>query len=152
MKQRQWRGYSFRRSRPETVRAAMAYASAGGGTAEKRQADILASSDDFDVSGLFGSDAKAEAELDLRGLELIPALEKLGHGLAHLGVRTVRVLIDPASPTSGETLFQPVGRYLLEARRDGDVLAMSPLQAKDRKGQALAGFLVHLPHRGATQH
>jgi len=100
-----------------------------------------------DLSRLFGSDAKADAEIDLRGLDLIPALERLGHGLAHLRVRTVRVLIDPASPTSGETLFQPVGRYLLEARRDGDVLAMQPLQAKDGRGRPLAGFLVHLPQR-----
>lgn len=119
---------------------------------QQRWADKVASSDDFDISGLFGSDAKAEAEIDLRGLELIPALEKLGHGLAHLEVRTVRVLIDPASPTSGETLFQPVGRYLLEARRDGDVLAMSPLQAKESGGKPLAGFLVHLPHRGPVRH
>lgn len=107
----------------------------------------MASRDDFDISGLFGSNAQAEAEIDLRGLELIPALEKLGHGLAHLRARTVRVLIDPASPTSGETLFQPVGRYLLEARRDGDVLAMSPLQAKDGAGRPLSGFLLHLPYR-----
>lgn len=107
----------------------------------------MATGDEPDLSALFDSGTEAEAEIDLRGLDLIPALERLGHGLAHLPVRRARVLIDPASPTSGETLFQPVARYLLEARRDGDVLAMRPMQGRDGQDRPLAGFLIELPPR-----
>ena len=112
----------------------------------------MSGKEETDVSRLFGSDAAAEAEIDLRGMEMIEALERLGQGIASLPAATVRVLIDPASPTSGETLFQPVGRYLLEARRDGEVLAMSPLQAQDPEGRPLAGFLIHLPRGGPPLH
>ncbi|MEQ9812272.1 MAG: hypothetical protein RLO50_05790, partial [Azospirillaceae bacterium] len=94
----------------------------------------MSGNDTTDIGRLFGSDGRAEAEIDLRGLDMLEALERLGQGIASLKVATVRVLIDPATPTSGETLFQPVARYLLEARHDGEVLAMTPLQGQDAAG------------------
>ena len=43
--------------------------------------------------------------------------------------RSVIVRLDLAGPDTGETLFQPIGRQLLEARRKGLLEKLSPLPA-----------------------
>jgi DNA-nicking Smr family endonuclease len=70
------------------------------------------------------------ATLDLRGLKREEALAKLQALIAtHAAPAPHRyaVLIDPAIPGGAETLFQPVGRYLLDAKRAGKIFAVTPL-------------------------
>jgi hypothetical protein len=91
---------------------------------------------------LLGQTPEAQAELDLRGLELAQALEKLRRLLVEPvapGPTRFAVRIDPPVPGAGETLFLPVGRYLLEAKRAGRIFAFSPLA--DPAG---GGFFVDL--------
>ena len=52
--------------------------------------------------------------------------------------RDVVIRIDRASPTSGATLFQPIGRLLVEAMKTGIVLRCNPLP------EIGAGFWVSL--------
>ena len=56
------------------------------------------------------------------------------------------VRIDPATATSGETLFLPVGRQLLEARKRGLITGFQPLPEADG-----GGFYVELPRREVLQ-
>jgi hypothetical protein len=89
--------------------------------------------------------ADAESVIDLRGVSRQRALTSIKEMLERSRFaegKSVAVLIDPASPTSGETLFQPVGRLLLEARRKGWVERLTPLPARDG-----AGFYVALAGR-----
>lgn len=79
---------------------------------------------------LVGSQAHAEYELDLRGVTqehaevaITRMLERRRFG----DPTTVVIRIDPATPDSGETLFLPVGRHLLAARKRGLVSRFSPL-------------------------
>ncbi len=79
---------------------------------------------------LLGEASDAQAELDLRGLAREAALEKLRRLVEEPvapGPRRWAVRIDPPVPGGGETLFQPVGRFLLEARRAGRVARFAPL-------------------------
>ena len=41
--------------------------------------------------------------------------------------RSVRIRLQPPPEGGGETLFQPIGRLLLEARRHGVLSRLSPL-------------------------
>lgn len=62
---------------------------------------------------------------------------------------TVVIRLDPATAVSGETLFLPVGRQLLDARRRGLVERFHPLPLADG-----GGFYVEVPGypgRGAEQ-
>ncbi|GGK27690.1 hypothetical protein [Salinarimonas ramus] len=93
--------------------------------------------------------AQADTVLDLRGVAR-PAAEA---SLAELIERSrfgeaisVAVRIAAPIPGAGETLFQPVGRTLLEARRKGHVASLSPLPAQDG-----LGFFVRLAGRGAKE-
>lgn len=91
---------------------------------------------------LLGKAPEAEALLDLRGLELPEALEKLQRLIVEPvapGPTRFAVRIDPPVPGAGETLFLPVGRYLLEAKRAGRIFAFSPLAEP-----AGGGFFVDL--------
>jgi hypothetical protein len=93
-----------------------------------------------------GNAPEAQAELDLRGLELAPALEKLRRLVVEPvapGPTRYAVRIDPPVPGAGETLFLPVGRYLLEAKRAKRIFAFSPLA--DPPG---GGFFVDLGRSG----
>ncbi len=75
-----------------------------------------------DIDALFAGPVTGTAELDLRGLDPRPALERLFEEIRRCrtaGVDSLVVRVERASPTSGETLFLPVGRALLRARRDG---------------------------------
>jgi hypothetical protein len=79
---------------------------------------------------LLGKSAEPDAELDLRGLPPEVAMERLrrlADNPALPGPRRYAVRIDPPVPGGGETLFQPVGRYLLDARREGRVERFAPL-------------------------
>ena len=90
-----------------------------------------------EARGLFGPGGPADRELDLRGVEPPRALRMLervirdgGHGRPE----SVTIRIDPATPSSGETLFLPVGRALLEAKRRRIVIHCHPLPAADGGG------------------
>ncbi len=100
--------------------------------------------DERRLTRLLESGVEADYELDLRGLDL-------PHGLASIDrmverqrfrgeSRSVFVTLDPATPDSGETLFQPVGRHLLDLMRHHLVA-----QCKPQVGEEASGFLVLLP-------
>ena len=81
-----------------------------------------------------------EDEIDLRGCSLGPALARLTRALdGKLGsARRFAVRIDPPRGDGTRTLFQPIGRFLLEARRDGRVARCLPLADS-------VGFYLELP-------
>ena len=95
--------------------------------------------DPFYANKLVGSlgVSNAQAVLDLRGADrpraeasLVDLLERS----RFMPRRSVAVLIDPPPEGGGETLFQPVGRQLLEARRRGWIERMSTLPSHDGLG------------------
>jgi hypothetical protein len=91
---------------------------------------------------LLGKTPETEAELDLRGLARTPALAKLRRlvdARVAPGPVLYAVRIDPPVPGKGETLFLPVGRFLLEAKRANRIAAFAPLS--DPPG---GGFFVDL--------
>jgi hypothetical protein len=80
---------------------------------------------------------EAEAVIDLRGTAKADAEAHVAALLSGRGgrpVRSVAILINPATPTSGETLFQPIGRLLLDGKRRGVVERLLPLPARDGLG------------------
>ncbi|MEO0971572.1 MAG: hypothetical protein AAFX85_00645 [Pseudomonadota bacterium] len=97
------------------------------------------------VRGLVGDHADGEYVLDLRGVPLIDARSAISqmleqqHGDALI---SVVIRIDPATATSGETLFLPVGQQLLQARKQGRITRFHPLPEADG-----GGFYVELPGR-----
>jgi hypothetical protein len=95
---------------------------------------------------LLAADPDIEAELDLRGLDAAAALAKLARLVddpAGPGPLRYAVRIDPPVPGGGETLFRPVGRFLLDARKRGRIAAMAPLA--DPPG---GGYFVDLGRAG----
>ncbi len=99
--------------------------------------------DENPLSGLAFQASEAEAELDLRGLAAGQALARIETLLSDVGadrVRTYLLRFDPADGKRGETLFLPVGRRLLEARRAGQLTRCLPLQAGD-------GYFIELASR-----
>ena len=95
------------------------------------------------IRTLVGDRANGEHTLDLRGVSLSQA----GTAISQLLERrhpneltSVVIRIDPATPTSGETLFLPVGRQLLEARRRNIIRRFAPLPDGDG-----GGFHVEFP-------
>jgi hypothetical protein len=83
----------------------------------------------------------AEAVLDLRGASPAQAeasikdmLERSRFGAG----KTVAIRLDPPPEGGGETLFQPVGRLLLEAKRRGWIERLQTLPAADGLGFYLA--------------
>lgn len=85
---------------------------------------------DVDLKRLVGYDDTAEYELDLCGLDLPHARESVVRMIERSRFRTSRsviVRLDPAGPDTGETLFQPIGRLLLDLRRKGHLSKLSPL-------------------------
>ena len=86
--------------------------------------------DDVDLKRLTGYDDAAEYELDLRGLDLVHATESVNRMVERSRFRASRsvvVRLDPAGPDTGETLFQPIGRLLLDLRRKGLLAKLTPL-------------------------
>jgi hypothetical protein len=92
----------------------------------------------------FLADGGDEAEeLDLRGLSLDEALRRVDTAIAPVGPdrpARLRISIDPAIPGGGETLFQPLARHLLAARRARRILHFLPIRSDGG-----AGFLVERP-------
>ena len=104
----------------------------------------ISSSDRRRLERLLRERGASEYELDLKGLDLAHALASIDRMAERqrfrIEEREVAVKLDPASPKSGETLFQPVGRHLLGLMRRGLVARCRPLA-----GDAGAGFEVILP-------
>lgn len=91
--------------------------------------------------------SNADAVLDLRTAERAQAEASLSDLIerSRFGPpRTVAVRIAAPIPGGGETLFQPIGRALLEAKRKGRVESLAPLPAHDG-----LGFFVRLTGKGA---
>ncbi len=85
---------------------------------------------DEDIRRLTGMKDSAEYELDLCGLDLphsIGSVEQMLERSRFRPPRSVIIRIDKATPTSGETHFQPVGRLLVEAMKAGTVLQCRPI-------------------------
>lgn len=99
--------------------------------------------DDNPLSRLAFLTPQADAELDLRGLtkrSALAAIERLLEAGPTPARRTYRVRFDPADGERGETLFLPVGRRLLAARRAGELARCLPLQSGD-------GYFIELADR-----
>src|SRR3546814_17941610 len=74
--------------------------------------------------------ADADYELDLRGLDLAHAEESVRRMLERnrfTEPRSIRIRLQPPPEGGGPTLFQPIGRLLLHARRHGPLGRLSPL-------------------------
>lgn len=83
----------------------------------------------------------AEYTLDLTGLDLPHARESVAQMLERSRFRTPRdvaILLDPPPDGGGETLFQPIGRQLLEARRAGLLDQLEPLTREAGLGYRIA--------------
>ena len=102
--------------------------------------------DEFYANKLRGSlgVSDAEAVLDLRGVVRPKAEASVKDMLersrfAH--PKTVAIRLDPPPEGGGETLFQPVGRLLLDAKRRGWIERLHTLPVHDGLGfyVALAG-------------
>lgn len=105
--------------------------------------------DEERIRDLVGEQASADHELDLRGMSLEQAriaIERMLEPRRFVEATTVVIRIDPATPTSGETLFLPIGRQLLEARRRKLVRRFTPLPDGDG-----GGFYVELPGHPGSQ-
>ena len=72
----------------------------------------------------------AEFELNLCGLDLshsIANIKRMIERSRFLPPKSVIIRIDKATENSGETQFQPIGRYLLEAIKVGTVTKCRPI-------------------------
>ena len=81
------------------------------------------------VLGLAGSHTQADSELDLGDLTAAEALDLLAReiGVRRRHQKSLIIRFRPATPDSGETLFQPVGRYLLGEKRAGRLSRVAQL-------------------------
>lgn len=94
-----------------------------------------------------GSDA--DYELDLRGLDRAHAEESVRRMLERnrfTEPRSIRIRLQPPPEGGGETLFQPIGRLLLQARRNGLLSRLSPLPPE--KGVGYRVETTGRPERG----
>ena len=86
--------------------------------------------DDEGIRRITGMKDGAEYEIDLCGLDLlhtIASVERMIERSRFRKPRSVAIRIDPASATSGETHFQPIGRLLVEAMKAKTVERCRPL-------------------------
>jgi hypothetical protein len=86
--------------------------------------------------GAFGL-GDADAVLDLRGADRARAEASIADLLERsrsMPRRSVALRLDPPPEGGGETLFQPVGRQLLEARKRGLITRLNPLSGDDVLG------------------
>ena len=89
------------------------------------------------IRALVGDRANGEHTLDLRGVSLSHARTAISQMLEQRcsdDLTSVVIRIDPATATSGETLFLPIGRQLLEARKRGLITRFHPLPEADGGG------------------
>ena len=94
-----------------------------------------------DLRRITGLRDSAEYELNLCGLDRLHAeasVERMLERSRFRPLRSVIVRIDKASATSGETLFQPLGRQLVAAMKAKIVSRCRPLP------EGSAGFWVEL--------
>ena len=87
----------------------------------------------------------AEAVLDLRGAtreQAEASVQDMLQRSRFAAMKTVAVLLTPPPEGGGETLFQPIGRALLEAKKRGWVDRLQTLPAQDG-----IGFYVALSGR-----
>ena len=94
-----------------------------------------------DLRRLTGLHDSAEYELDLCGLDLAHArasVERMLERSRFRPPRTVAIRIDKATATSGETLFQPIGRQLVDAMKADLIVRCRPLP------EGSAGFWIEL--------
>ena len=108
--------------------------------------------EDFYANKLRGSLGLTDAEsvLDLRGAAWAKAEASLNDMLERSRFakgKTVAVRLEPPPEGGGETLFQPVGRLLLDAKRRGWVDRLQTLPAEDGLGFYIA--LAGKPEQGA---
>ena len=93
---------------------------------------------------LLARQGSSDYELDLTGLDLAHAVGSVDLMVERQRFRSeerqVTITIDPATAESGETLFGPLGRHLLQLMRRGLIARVTPL-SPDRA----AGFAVVLP-------
>ena len=97
------------------------------------------------IRALVGDRANGEHTLDLRGVSLSRAQSAISQMLERWrsdDLTRVVIRIDPATATSGETLFLPIGRQLLEALKRGLITRFHPLPEADG-----GGFYIELPGR-----
>lgn len=81
--------------------------------------------------------AEAEVKVDLRGMERQDALHTLDHIVKYCkkaSAKTLFVRFDPMRPGEGETLFQPVARYMKIEKMNGYVLQAQPVMTPDSGG------------------
>lgn len=71
----------------------------------------------------------ADVGIDLEGLDAESALAELekAFGEREAAVQSMIIKFPPATPESGETLFQPVGRWLLDQRKAGRISKLENL-------------------------
>ncbi|MGY6569074.1 MAG: hypothetical protein ACXIVE_08770 [Salinarimonas sp.] len=85
--------------------------------------------------------SNADAVLDLRGAngpQAEASVQDLIERSLFMPPRSVAIRLDPPPEGGGETLFLPVGRQLLAARKRGWVARMNPLPAHDGLGYFVA--------------
>jgi len=96
------------------------------------------------LTRLLDRQGTADYELDLTGLDLAHAIASVDRMVERQRFRdvgrSVVLLIDPATPDSGETLFGRLGRHLLDLKRRGLVASLAPLDPAHG-----AGFNLTLP-------
>ena len=101
-----------------------------------------------EVRGLFSEAGTAEYELDLTGVDEDHARTAISRMVERQRFRedprSVIIRLDPARAGGGETLFQPVGRLLLDLMKQGCVSRCRPLPSAD-------GFFIEMPGRGAGE-
>ena len=91
-----------------------------------------------------GGSSDTDYELDLRGLDLPHSLGSINRMVERQrfrdSERSVYVRLDPAEGGASQTLFQPLGRHLLDFMRKGLVAHCRPDAEEGR-----LGFVVQMP-------
>lgn len=90
-----------------------------------------------ELKPLFRGNSEAEYELDLRGLDMphsVASTERMLERNRFRTPRSVRILIDAPDGEGGTSHFQPIGRLLLDARKEGILDQMSTLPPDDALG------------------
>jgi len=80
---------------------------------------------------------EAEVKVDLSGMEKADALKKLDAVVTACKrgwAASLYVSFDPARPGGGETLFQPIARYLKIEKFNGYVSHVIPLMTPEKGG------------------
>jgi len=110
----------------------------------------LSDLDERHLRRLFARSGDADYELDLTGLDQAHALASIERMVERQRFRDepreVVIRLDPATATSGETLFQPVGRALLAIMKQGHISTCRPLPVTEG-----AGFYIEMPGKGEAE-